>query len=302
MIFRAERNVVSALSQPTVHLSTILRSPLLDRAGERLGRVDDLIVRLADDGYPPVTGLKARIGGREVFVPADRIATLEPGAVQLIGEKLNLGRFERREGEVLLREDLLERSSSTSVGPPSLVTRERPRARVHRGLVAGGRRRRTSAPRSCGGGCRVSLRQGRGDQPFLDWSSCRAVRRPRPDGAPALRPPQARQAPSRARSPTSSRRPPTTRARRSSTRSGGPRARGRRLRGARRAPPGGVPERAQRRAGRGDDRADGGRRRRRPDRRARPGARARSCSAAAPAHPAQGRRRCWATTPRPRVG
>jgi CBS domain-containing protein len=106
-----------------VHLSTILRSPLLDRAGERLGRVEDLIVRLADGGYPPVTGLKARIGGRDLFVPTDRVATLEPGAVRLSGEKLSLGRFERRAGEVLLNQDVLGRKLvNVEADPPSLVT------------------------------------------------------------------------------------------------------------------------------------------------------------------------------------
>jgi CBS domain-containing protein/sporulation protein YlmC with PRC-barrel domain len=94
---------------PLLNLSSLLRSQVVDRAGEKLGRVDDVIVRLADHAYPPITGLKARIGGREVFLPADRIASIEPGKVQLTGEKLDLGRFERREGEVLLRQDLLNR-------------------------------------------------------------------------------------------------------------------------------------------------------------------------------------------------
>jgi CBS domain-containing protein len=106
-----------------VHLSSVLRSPLLDRSGDRLGRVEDLIVRLADGGYPPVTGLKARIGGRELFVPADRIASLEPGAVRLSAEKLSLGRFERRAGEVLLGADVLGRKLVyVEADPPRLVT------------------------------------------------------------------------------------------------------------------------------------------------------------------------------------
>ena len=92
---------------PLFNLSSLLHSRLVDRAGEKLGRIDDLIVRLADGDYPPIIGLKARIGGREVFVPADRIAQVKPGIVQLSGEQLDLGRFERREGEVLLRHDLL---------------------------------------------------------------------------------------------------------------------------------------------------------------------------------------------------
>ncbi len=80
-------------------------------------------MRLADGGYPPVTGLKARIGGRELFVPVDRIATLEPGAVRLSGEKLSLGRFERRVGEVLLAADVLGRKLvDVQADPPRLVT------------------------------------------------------------------------------------------------------------------------------------------------------------------------------------
>jgi len=94
---------------PLIRLSSLLKSRLVDRDGDKLGRVDDLIVRLADQGYPPVTGLKARIGDREVFVPADRIDALEPGKVVLRGQKVDLGRFERREGEVLLGQDLLGR-------------------------------------------------------------------------------------------------------------------------------------------------------------------------------------------------
>jgi CBS domain-containing protein len=80
-------------------------------------------VRLADGGYPPVTGLKARIGGRELFVPVDRIAALEPGAVRLAGETLSLGRFERRVGEVLLGADVLGRKLvAVEADPPRLIT------------------------------------------------------------------------------------------------------------------------------------------------------------------------------------
>jgi len=114
---------VGELPPPVVHLSSVLRSPLLDRAGDRLGRVEDLIVRLADGGYPPVTGLKARIGGRDLFVPVDRIASMEPGAVRLSGEKLSLGRFERRVGEALLGGDVLGRKLvDVEADPPRLVT------------------------------------------------------------------------------------------------------------------------------------------------------------------------------------
>jgi len=101
---------------PLIRLSSLLKAPLVDSGGSRLGRVDDVIVRLADGTYPPVTGLKTRIGGREVFVPADRLAEIESGRVRLSGEQLDLGRFERRQGEVLLREDVLGRRVVNVVG------------------------------------------------------------------------------------------------------------------------------------------------------------------------------------------
>jgi CBS domain-containing protein len=109
--------------QPSVvHVSLILHSPLLDRAGERLGRVEDLIVRLADRNYPPLTGLKARIAGRDLFVPVDRVAALDPHGVRLAGETLSLGRFERRAGAALLGQDVLGRKLvHVEADPPRLV-------------------------------------------------------------------------------------------------------------------------------------------------------------------------------------
>jgi CBS domain-containing protein len=99
------------MPDPIIHLSSIAGSPLLDSAGERLGRVDDVIARLdADDALPPVIGLKARIGGREAFVPASRIDRFESDAARTNTTKLNLAQFERRPGEVLLRADVLDHS------------------------------------------------------------------------------------------------------------------------------------------------------------------------------------------------
>ena len=110
------------MTEEVLHLSSLVGSPLLDSSGERLGRVEDLIVRLdAGDQLPPVTGLKARIGGRDMFVPADRIAGLEPGAARTSTTKLNLAQFEPRPGEVLLRRDVLGRSL-INVATARLVT------------------------------------------------------------------------------------------------------------------------------------------------------------------------------------
>ncbi len=143
---------------------------MLDRAGERLGRVEDLIVRLADGGYPPVTGVKARIGGRELFVPVDRIAALQPGAVRLAGEKLSLGRFERRVGEVLLGQDVLGRKLvNVEADPPRLVTAHE----IELSCIDGWWRVVGVDPSTRAQLRRALPRRLRGligDRPFLDWT------------------------------------------------------------------------------------------------------------------------------------
>jgi CBS domain-containing protein len=99
-----------ATAAPAVlHLSQVVGGALRDAAGERLGRVDDLIVRLGDEDYPPVTGVVASVAGREVFVPAEQTVELGPGFVTLIGQQLDLQRFQRRPQEVLLKKDVLDR-------------------------------------------------------------------------------------------------------------------------------------------------------------------------------------------------
>ncbi|MBV9467492.1 MAG: magnesium transporter [Solirubrobacterales bacterium] len=99
------------MPESIVHVSSVAGSQLLDSAGERLGRVDDVIARLGGvDQLPPVIGLQARIGGREMFVPIDRIEQLGPDAARSSTTKLNLAQFDRRPGEVLLRSDVLDRS------------------------------------------------------------------------------------------------------------------------------------------------------------------------------------------------
>jgi CBS domain-containing protein len=92
-----------------LHLSFILGGQLRDAGGLRLGKVDDLIVRLGSDDYPPVTGALATIAGRGVFVPAELITAIAPRVVTIRKSPLDLQPFTRRPQEVLLKEDVLDR-------------------------------------------------------------------------------------------------------------------------------------------------------------------------------------------------
>jgi CBS domain-containing protein len=93
---------------PVIHLSQLLRAPVLARSGEAVGRVEDVIVRLRRaDEYPLVTGIVAGVGGRPVFIGSPSIDEYATDRVVLAKNKINLRGFERRDGEVLLRADVL---------------------------------------------------------------------------------------------------------------------------------------------------------------------------------------------------
>jgi len=90
-------------------VTQLLHSPVLNPASAEVGRLEDLIVKLAEGGYPPVTGLKVRVGAQDVFVGKDLVEKLEPGAVRLNTHTLQTLPFQRRPGEVLLAADVLGR-------------------------------------------------------------------------------------------------------------------------------------------------------------------------------------------------
>jgi len=97
-------------SRPVIHLSDLLGRPVVAKSGDVVGRVEDAIVRLrgGDDAYPPVTGLAVGVGGRRVYVSAQLVTALTQEQVLLSKNKVDLRTFERRDGEVLLREDVLD--------------------------------------------------------------------------------------------------------------------------------------------------------------------------------------------------
>jgi len=91
------------------HLSTFLRRPIYDSDGDKIGRVQDLVARLGDDPHPPIVGAVIRIEGRDVFVSIKKIGGLAQGRMTFEGRRVDLRKFERRPGEMLLAEDLLAR-------------------------------------------------------------------------------------------------------------------------------------------------------------------------------------------------
>ena len=92
-----------------LYLSQVLRRPIRDLEGERVATIKDVIVRLGADDHPPVTGLVARYRRRDFFLSRWRVSELNQQGVRLNSDILDLRPFVRREGEVLLARDVLDK-------------------------------------------------------------------------------------------------------------------------------------------------------------------------------------------------
>jgi CBS domain-containing protein len=90
-----------------LQLWDLLKRPLTDKDGEPIGRLSDVIVRWRGAEPPLVTGLVAAVAGRDVFVPVEQASAVDGAVLRLTTNELDLRKFERRDGEVLLRADVL---------------------------------------------------------------------------------------------------------------------------------------------------------------------------------------------------
>ncbi|HXG39610.1 MAG TPA: CBS domain-containing protein [Candidatus Limnocylindrales bacterium] len=91
-----------------LYLSQVIGRPVLDKAGEPIGKVADLIVALGGR-YPPVTGLVVQAAKRRIFVPWSSVASLTEEGARLRTQTIDIGRFRQRPNEILLKDDLLDK-------------------------------------------------------------------------------------------------------------------------------------------------------------------------------------------------
>ena len=93
-------------------ISRLKNLPVLDVAGDQLGRVRDVIVQRRADGRPPrVKGLLVELFARHrIFISMARVRNVDPTQVVISGV-VNTRRFERRESEILVIDDLFDQAA-----------------------------------------------------------------------------------------------------------------------------------------------------------------------------------------------
>jgi flagellar motility protein MotE (MotC chaperone)/sporulation protein YlmC with PRC-barrel domain len=111
-----------AASATSVFISRIRGLPVLDSAGDQVGKVRDVVVqRRAAGRAPRVKGLVVELFARHrIFIPMARVRSIDGFQVVITGV-VNTRRFERRESELLVIDDLFDLTVERTDHPGSSV-------------------------------------------------------------------------------------------------------------------------------------------------------------------------------------
>jgi flagellar motility protein MotE (MotC chaperone)/sporulation protein YlmC with PRC-barrel domain len=99
-----------------VYVARMTGLAVFDPNGDQVGRVRDAVARAREGAKPPrVVGLVAELPmRRRIFIPIGRVVSIDADAVVLSTGTVSLRRFEKRAGELLVLEDLLDRQVTIS--------------------------------------------------------------------------------------------------------------------------------------------------------------------------------------------
>ncbi len=95
---------------PLLYLTQLRHKPVFAPSVEVIARVQDFIVRVSGEKYPPITGMVAVVPGHgQIFVPSEQIQEIGEAGVRLRSARLSLQRFQLRPGEVLMYRHLVDK-------------------------------------------------------------------------------------------------------------------------------------------------------------------------------------------------
>jgi len=97
-------------SSSAVFVSRLLNLPVMDAGGDQIGKVRDVVVQNRSNQRPPrVKGFSVELfARRRVFLPMERVHSIDAQQV-IISGVVNTRRFERREHERLVVDDLFDK-------------------------------------------------------------------------------------------------------------------------------------------------------------------------------------------------
>ena len=104
------------MSNAPVFVSRVTGLMLLARDGSPVGRVVDVVIGYPGaDSAPPVLGFVAEVQRRQIFVNANRVSELDASGARLLTGTVDLRKFRQRNGELLVKKELFERTLGREV-------------------------------------------------------------------------------------------------------------------------------------------------------------------------------------------
>jgi CBS domain-containing protein len=98
------------VSGTPVFVSRLIGLGLLATDGSAFGRLVDVVIGYpAAETAPPVLGFVAEVQRRRIFINANRVAELDPAGARLVSGTVDLRRFKKRAGELLVNDDLIDK-------------------------------------------------------------------------------------------------------------------------------------------------------------------------------------------------
>lgn len=99
----------SASGKDSVSLIAMMKHPVVGVDERAEGRLEDAVIQFRDDEYPLLTGLLMSVGGSTVFISATDVADIATDGVRLAKSPSDPRPLERRDGQILLRAEVLGR-------------------------------------------------------------------------------------------------------------------------------------------------------------------------------------------------
>lgn len=91
------------------YLSQVLGRRIFSCEGEEFANINDVVVAYGKEDYPPVIGVVARYRRRLFFISRKSFSEFGSNGIKMKTYILNLTPFSRREGEILLAKDVLDK-------------------------------------------------------------------------------------------------------------------------------------------------------------------------------------------------
>lgn len=96
-----------SIADEALSFSSLLKHAVIDGDGRALGKLSDVVARLRNNDYPLLSGLVMGLGNARYYVPMSDVSGIDAEAIRLRTAKVDLRPFERRDGELMLKENIL---------------------------------------------------------------------------------------------------------------------------------------------------------------------------------------------------